>query len=1047
MRHYKFSFLFLVLVIASIIPAISQITVTIGTATTTTRYNPLYSFYGYNYTQQIYTSSEITTGGATSGMQITALSFYWDGSGNLTNTDTWTVFMGNTSQSTIGSTTDWIPLTELTEVFNASVSLPASAGWMTINLTTPYIWTGDNLVIAVDENITGYGSTAYWQCTSTSTDYRSIYYYSDGTNPDPASPPSGTRTYDRPNIQLNFISLTPCSGTPEAGNVNPAAQQVATGTTASISLSNYSSESGLSFQWQESSLPSGPFTNIAGATSSSYTTNPLATDMYYQCIVTCDATSNSDISDVAEVTTVAAVNMHSGSITSCGVLFYDSGGNSADYSSNENHILTIFPDQSGAMVQVTFITFDIENNFEDLYIYDGNSDAAPLIGSYTGTTMPPSVISTASDGSLTFVFTSDVSVTHFGWEAEISCYAPCLYNISETLSDASCFGETGTARIDVESGGVSPYTILWQDGTSNFTNANIPPNFNFGYTITDANLCSREYSIMIGEPNLLIIELETNDVTCFEQANGSINGTNISGGVSPYSHLWSTASIDETISNLDTGTYSLTVTDSNGCTTEASTEIFQPAQISIVLDAVDAQCGNIGGHITSYITNSIGTPTYLWSTGDSNSSINNLSPEEYTLTVTDANSCTNSETINVGITGNITANIITIEPLTCSDGTIGVMQVETNNGVLPISAIWNTTSTNLTINNLEAGIYSVSITDDWGCTGTSESELEIPAEIILDFTLNNISCFGFDDGNITLELSGGEPPFSTTWSTLSSDLSIYNLSSGNYSVSVTDSKNCLSTDEFIISEPEEVFLDISTKDVSCFGLRNGEIILNASGGIEPYLFSASVGPLTQTGATFKTLAAGEYSVMVQDNNNCIKQESIIIYQPSKIDATINYSNPSCIGMNDGYISTHAIGGTSPYTYTLNDMVMETSIFSNLREGKYNLTIQDINNCYYSVGDIILDHAIVECIDIPNAFTPNSDGVNDKWEIRNLDVYPSAIIYVYNRWGQEVYNGRVDSEPWDGTYNGNKLPKGAYQYIINTGQDNIKPYTGTISLVY
>jgi len=1047
MKHYKFSFLFFVLVIASIIPAISQITVTIGTATTTTRYNPLYSFYGYNYTQQIYTPSEITAGGATSGMQITALRFYWDGSGNLTNTDTWTVFMGNTSQSTIGSTTDWVPLTELTEVFNGSVSLPASAGWMTINLTTPYIWTGDHLAIAIDENIPGYGSTANWQCTSTSSDYRTIYYYSDGTNPDPASPPSGTRTYDRPNIQLDFISLTPCSGTPEAGNVNPAAQQVATGTTASISLSNYSSESGLSFQWQGSSLPSGPFTNIAGATSSSYTTNPLATDMYYQCIVTCDATSNSDISDVAEVTTVAAVNMHSGSITSCGIVFYDSGGESSQYSSNENYTLTVYPDLAGAMVQITFNIFNIENGWDDFYIYDGNSTSAPLVGSYTGSSLPPSVISTATDGSLTFVFESDGSVTSTGWEAEISCYAPCSYIITETISDAPCFGTNGSANIIVESGGVPPYSINWQDGSTSFTNNNIPANTDFAYTITDANLCPLSYSVIISEPDLLEINLDQTDVSCYGLANGSINGSNISGGTLPYTHIWSTGSTNDNISSLDIGTYSLTVTDANSCTSTNITEIYQPEEILIVLDAINVECGAYGGQINSTITNAIGTSSFLWSNGETDPNITNLALGEYTLSVTDGNSCTNSERINIESIGNINVDIITVQHLTCTENNIGIMQAETNNGALPVSAIWNTSSTNLTINNLVAGNYSVTLTDNWGCTGFLDSELVTPADIIIDYTLNNISCFELDDGNITLELSGGEPPFSTIWSTSSTDLTLNNLSSGAYSVSVTDSKNCLSTDEFIISEPEELSLAISTKDVSCFGLRNGEILINASGGIEPYLFSVSVGSLTNTGTTFRSLAAGEYSVMVQDNNNCIKQENTIIYQPSKIDASISYSNPSCIGMNDGSISAYAIGGTSPYTYTFNDMVMDTPIFSNLREGTYSLTIQDINSCTYSIGNIILDYAIVECIDIPNAFTPNSDGVNDKWEIRNLDVYPGVIIYVYNRWGQEVYNGRVDSESWDGTYNGNKLPKGAYQYIINTGQDNIKPYTGTISLVY
>ena len=169
----------------------SQVTVTVGTGTTTTQYNPVYSYYGYNYTQQIYTSAEITAGGATAGMQINAIRFYWNGTGNLTNTNVWTVYLGNTTQASFANSSNWVALASLTSVYNGNVALPTAAGWMTITLTTPYIWNGDNIVVAIDENVASYGNTAYWCYTSTSSNYRALYYYSDGTNPNPASPPSG----------------------------------------------------------------------------------------------------------------------------------------------------------------------------------------------------------------------------------------------------------------------------------------------------------------------------------------------------------------------------------------------------------------------------------------------------------------------------------------------------------------------------------------------------------------------------------------------------------------------------------------------------------------------------------------------------------------------------------------------------------------------------------------------------------------------------------------------------------------------------------------
>ena len=178
--------------------------ITIGTGTGTTQYNPVYNLYGYNYTQQIYTASEITAAGGTPGGQIYKIKFHWNGSGNLTNADVWTIYMGNTSKTSFSSNTDWVPLSSMTEVYTGQVTLPPSAGWVTITLTTPFTWDGNNLVIAVDENVPSYGSTAYWYCTSTS-NYQAIYYRSDSNNPDPASPPSASgRSYNRPNVQLTF---------------------------------------------------------------------------------------------------------------------------------------------------------------------------------------------------------------------------------------------------------------------------------------------------------------------------------------------------------------------------------------------------------------------------------------------------------------------------------------------------------------------------------------------------------------------------------------------------------------------------------------------------------------------------------------------------------------------------------------------------------------------------------------------------------------------------------------------------------------------------
>ena len=258
-------------------------TVTIGTATTNSYFNPLYTFYGYNYTQQIYKTAEITAGGGVSGRQITDIKFYWAGTGNLTNANVWTVYIGNTATATFASTSAWIPLASMSQVYSGTVTLPGAAGWVTITLTNPIVWTGSNLVVAVDENVASYGTTAYWNYSVVSN--TCLYYYSDATNPDPAAPPVGTRTGNRPNIQLIMQAIPACSGTPNPGTTIATPSAVTSGGTTVLSLQNSTPGTGVTYVWQ-SSPNNTTWTAITGATSSTYTATVTA-GTYYRCLVTC----------------------------------------------------------------------------------------------------------------------------------------------------------------------------------------------------------------------------------------------------------------------------------------------------------------------------------------------------------------------------------------------------------------------------------------------------------------------------------------------------------------------------------------------------------------------------------------------------------------------------------------------------------------------------------------------------------------------------------------------------------------------------------------
>lgn len=276
----------------------AQTTVTVGTGTGTTTSLPITSCYGYTYGQQLYTASEISAaGGSTSAGVITKIRFYFS-SGASTNSDNWTVYIGNTTKTTFASTTDWVASTAMSMRFSGTVTYPAAGSWMEIPLSTPFSWDGtSSIVIAVDENAPGYYCSNSWRSTTvTSTGIR---YFDDVTNPDPTSPPTASGLVNtRPNIQFVFENL--CSGAPSGGTTTASSTSLCLGGTTNLALSSATTAAGISYQWQSSPDNILPYTDISGATSSTYTASPTAST-YYRCKLTCSYSSTSAFSTPIQI--------------------------------------------------------------------------------------------------------------------------------------------------------------------------------------------------------------------------------------------------------------------------------------------------------------------------------------------------------------------------------------------------------------------------------------------------------------------------------------------------------------------------------------------------------------------------------------------------------------------------------------------------------------------------------------------------------------------------------------------------------------------------
>jgi hypothetical protein len=446
------------------------------------------------------------------------------------------------------------------------------------------------------------------------------------------------------------------------------------------------------------------------------------------------------------------------------------------------------------------------------------------------------------------------------------------FEINGTPSNVLCFGGNTGRILVLPGGGTPPYTYLWSNGETTNEITGLVAGV-YSITVTDANNCQVTETYIINQPPPINLSLSGTDITCFGFNNGTATST-VSGGTPPYSYLWSNGQTTSNIDNLSPGMYTLTVTDANLCTAQASITIDQPDEITINLTGVNLFCeGDNSGSISSMVSGGTMPYSYSWSTGANTPNIDNLAAGTYTLNVTDANGCTASASVNITQPDDLIVDLIDMD-IFCDGVADGTITANPSGGTPPYSYEWNTGATTQTISNLGPGTYTVTVTDINECEVVGSSTIENFPGLMLTPIASSPNCFGEATGAAAVIVNAGTPPFTYLWDNGATTFEILDIPAGTYTVTVTDAVGCAGVETIGIADPQELtatVTDASTTDASCNGFADGSATMIVNGGTPPYMYLWSDG---QTTVTATGLAAGTYTGIVTDANGCTDDVSV-----------------------------------------------------------------------------------------------------------------------------------------------------------------------------
>ena len=648
----------------------------------------------------------------------------------------------------------------------------------------------------------------------------------------------------------------------------------------------------------------------------------------------------------------------------------------------------------------------------------------------------------------------------------LSAPTPLSFDFITTVSQISCNGYSD-GEVSIQAiGGVGGYVYSKDGGISTQLTgvfSNLSAN-TYEFTVIDDNNCSFNELYDLNQPlavnivsALVSSDYNGSQLTCFGASDAVLN-VNATGGTPPYNYsLVPDPTVlplpaNNLITNLSAGLQTLQLIDDNGCLSSLQPfEVIQPDEllISDVNLVSNVSCfGGSDGEVI--ITASGGTGAYSYfvdalynSANQAPYLVNELVANTYNVVVSDVNNCTSPVAI-LPITqpNQLNANLSYIN-LGC-DGDFGSATVNPTGGTSNYTTSWSTGASTNSIEQLTSGAYSVTITDALGCQETLDFQITEPNISLL---VTPILCNGSNNGVISATINNPNPSsvYSFLWndSNAQTTNTAVGLSSGDYSVTITDQFGCVLTSSASIAEPDSLNIFVEHTQL-CPDNPIATALVFASGGLTPYDYLWST---NETSELIYIQNPGMYSVQVTDYNNCQQDVAFAIDPISPVQLDFVAQAVSCVDNNDGSVEVFPTGGYEPYTYSWSNYI-EEALNSDVQSGFYVVAVTDNNGCEY-YEEIAVPSSDLNCITAYSAFSPNGDQNNDYWHIDNIELYPDALVEVFNRWGDRVYSTKKYINAWEGAWQGlyenNPLPSATYYYVITLNNDD-EPIVGTVTIV-